>query len=555
MNNYEIKKVIPVEDSFTLGECSKILPFEGACLGVLNENSEIDRYVLKEDLERALEFDISNYQVRLIAIPAKIMDIYKQNLNEDQIKKHVTPGLNKGIFIGKDKKEISELIVYKALNPENKRVLLNEYEKNISVETRKALELCYKAADKNSIPIFLIGGIVRDIIIGQKNFDVDVTVEKNAIEFCRILKKEYPLLFKSEEIHEDFKTAKVSFSIDDQEIKLDIASTRQEIYPYPASLPQVSKIGCNIKEDISRRDFTINSMALSLNQDNFCTLVDPLNGYNDLKSQQIKVLHSLSFIDDPTRIIRALKFSVRFNFALEEVTASLQKSCLDSGLFDNLGGERIKSEIKQTFNLNQAKALERFIKEKIYLLVDKNISISESPESLSLDCQKIISDYQKFVSSKDLIWLIYMGALIANFSKDEINKISARLLLSRLETEILLGSKDLVSKINEIKSAQTRFDIYEQFENYFSESILIGLISIRDEDVKEKINLYLNELQYITIYTTGKTLIEAGLSPGPFFGETLRDLLKEKINQKISSKEDEIRYIEKIVAKKSKKHK
>ena len=548
---YEIKKVLSVDNNLSLKECEKILVPEDICLGILDENREITSFVLKEDLNKVLKFNINNYPINLISTLADVIDINIENISELQVKKHVKPGLNKGVFVGKNRKEVSHLIVNRDIYTEKKEVfLVEEYAKNIPEEIKKALDLCSKAADKINLPIFIIGGVVRDIIIGKKSVDIDITVEESAIEFSRFLRKQYPDIFKIKELHEDFKTAKVVFTINNKNIELDIASTRKEIYSHPASLPQVSQIGCDIKDDILRRDFTINSMALSLNQVSFCKLIDPLDGYNDLKEGKISILHPISFVDDPTRIIRALKFSIRFNYEFEKATKHLINTCLNSGLFDNLGGERIKSEIKQTFNLNKSESLNRFVEEKIYYLVNKNIQIPQNLRDLSLKCRKVISKYQKFIDTPDLIWLIYLGTLLINSSKDEISQTAAKLYLSGLETEILVGSKNIQNNIAQIKQAQTRFQIYEQFEGYFSESILITLIIVEDEEVEKKIDLYLNELQYIKINTTGKSLTEKGLTPGPVFGEILRELLQAKINQEIDTPEEEQEYIKKFLPRK-----
>lgn len=553
MNDYEIKKIISVDGNLSLEECEKLFNSEEVCLGILDENREISSYVLKEDLLRVLRFNLNNCPVNLIATSAKRLNLNINNPDINKLQQYIRPGLNKGVFIGKNKQTIENLIVCKDFCFEKpEKYLINEFESNLPEKVKKALYFCSQAADKISLPIFLIGGVVRDIIIGKSSFDIDIAVQESAIDFSRYLKREYSNIVKIKEIHEEFKTTKVIFTIDNEEIELDIASTRKENYLYPANLPQVKEIGCDIKEDISRRDFTINSMALSLNKSCFCRLVDPLNGYDDIIERKIRILHPISFIDDPTRIIRALKFSIRFNYKVEKATINLEENCINSHLFNNLGGERIKSEIKQTFNLNKAECLRKFIHDKLYLLVNKNISIPENYPVLAKKTQKIVNSYQKFVS-QGLIWLIYLEALLINTSTEETTLSAEKLYLSGLETEILLGSKGVLGKLDQLKQAKTRFEIYELLENYFSEAILVGLIHNEDKEVKSKIDLYLKQLQNINIYTTGKDLINAGLSPGPIFGEILRELLQAKINQKISTKEDEEKYIKKFIPKKYRK--
>ena len=545
---YEIKKVLEIDNNLSLEECKQILVSDEFCLGILDDNREIYSFVILQDLEQALKFDIAHYSINLISTQADVLDVDVKNIDTKKLKNIIAPGLNKGVFVGKGRKNIKELILDMSKAGECKeKFLTSEYEENIPEDIKKALELCTQAADKISLPIFLIGGVVRDIIAGKQCFDVDITVEENAIEFSKFLRKEYPQITKIKEVHHEFRTAKIQFNINNKVLELDIASTRKETYPYPASLPLIQEIGCSIYEDIVRRDFTINSMALSLNKSSFCKLIDPFCAYDDLLNRVIKILHPLSFVDDPTRIIRALKFAVRFNLNPDCATEKLQKACISSGLFDGLAGERVKSEIRQTFNLNKAECLDKFVRDKIYLLISKNISFTKVDIS-SAKCESFITEYKDYISSESLIWLIYLGTLICECSWDEILDISGKLYLSGFETEILLGAKSILKKINKIKESKTRFEVYEHLEGYLPESVLISLINTTEEAAVENIKLFLKELQNIKIYTTGKTLIESGLIPGPVFGEIMRELLLEKINGNITTKQDELDYIKGFVA-------
>lgn len=446
--------------------------------------------------------------------------------------------------------------------------LTDEFNKNISESIKKALKLCSDAADEQRLPVFLIGGVVRDILsglsaeaggrallgcnsvyrgqpkIGQENFDVDITVQGNAIDFARALQEKYSRVCVLKEIHDDFKTAKVLCSIDGEEINLDLASTRKETYPYPASLPVLEEIGCELYEDVIRRDFSINSMALSLNNASFCELVDYLNGYEDLRHGKIKALHPLSFVDDPTRIIRALKFSVRFGYELEEETQNLMQACLSSGQFDNLAGERVKLELKQAFNINRAECLERFASEDIYRLVDASLQISENIASITLNCQKIVEEYSKYLQTTDNIWIIYLGILLTDTSKEKISELAEKLYLSGSEEDILQGARILCKNTDSLKTSQTRFEVYEFFEKAGIEAILAFLA--KNPSLKNKADLFLEELKDITINSNGNTLIEMGLTPSPAFGKILKEILKALINKDITSSEEEIEFIKNL---------
>ena len=160
--------------------------------------------------------------------------------------------------------------------------------------------------------LYYIGGVVRDKILRQPSFDIDITYIGNAIEFAKNIPDAEIL-----QINEPFGTVRIKYNKEE----IDIASTRSEIYPQKGHLPVVQNIGCSLKEDVLRRDFTINAMAQSTLTGE---IIDYTNGLEDIKTKTLRVLHDNSFIDDPTRIVRALKFAVRFNFELDKHSKKLQ---------------------------------------------------------------------------------------------------------------------------------------------------------------------------------------------------------------------------------------
>ena len=422
-------------------------------------------------------------------------------------------------------------------------IIKKEFEKNIPEIIKKTLGFCSNAADEKGLRIFLIGGIVRDIIISKKNFDVDLTVQGNAIEFAEFLQNKYPETCKIKELHNNFKTAKILFCINNETVNLDLASTRKESYPYPSSLPVIEEIGCELYEDVIRRDFTINSMALSLNKSSFCELIDYLGGYNDLKEKKLEVLHPLSFIDDPTRIIRGLKFSVRFGYKFGRKTETLLRECLNSGRFNNLAGERIKLELKQALNANKAEYLIGFINEDIYKLVDTAIPIPEDIYVTGYECQNIVDKYCSFLNKPDNIWLIYLSVLLIDCPQEQIRQIAEKLYLSKNEENILQGARRLRRYRKILNEAHARFEIYEFFEKTNIESLLAFLA--KNKNYKDKVDLHLKELKNIHISIDGNILINMGIKPGPVFGEILKKVLKARINQEISS-EEEIEFVKNL---------
>ena len=258
--------------------------------------------------------------------------------------------------------------------------------------------------------LYVVGGAVSDELLRIKSLDTDYCYEGDAIKFAKgmnVIRK-----------NSAFGTVRVLFEGE----KIDIASTRKEKYPRPGHLPVMTEIGCSLEEDLKRRDFTINSMARRTTDGK---LFDPFNGLADLEERKIRILHDRSFIDDPTRIIRALKFSVRLGFNLSKNTKRLQDEYLANINYD-ISWHRMKKELVETFSLNRQKAFDIFVKEGIYKLLGPNQKIPAIKQSI----EKIVKEYPSKHS-----WLIYLG--LFDLSNFELTKAERRIIewAERLKTE------------------------------------------------------------------------------------------------------------------------
>ena len=368
----------------------------------------------------------------------------------------------------------------------------------------------------NSNKLFYIGGIVRDELLGKESVDIDITYVGNAIEYCSKF---------GDVIQEnpDFGTIRVKlpphpnfnyFLNENNEILpspkgrgdviVDFASTRSESYPKKGHLPVVEKIGCSLKEDVLRRDFTVNALAKSITTGE---IIDYTDGLEDLKNKKLRVLHDKSFNDDPTRIIRGLKFSVRFGFELEEHTKQLQDEYLANINYD-MSYKRVKKELIETFNPNCGqKAFEKFINEKIYKLVTPN-----DVELPGVNIEDLVKKYPC-----EHIWLVYVGVL---------GDLS-RLPLDKTEQKIIDGIPQI--------QPQTDFEIYKMFENLRLETILLYAILINEKIARH----YLDDLRQIKIETTGEDLKNSGIEPSPKYQMIFDEILKQKLKTPQMTKEDE----------------
>lgn len=341
--------------------------------------------------------------------------------------------------------------------------------------------------------LFYIGGVVRDELLGRKSYDIDITFVGNAIEYCARF---------GEIIQEnpDFGTIRVN--VEGKEV--DFASTRSESYPRKGHLPVVDKIGCSLKEDVSRRDFTINALAKSVTTGE---IIDYTGGLEDLKNKKLRVLHDESFVDDPTRIIRGLKFSVRFGFELDEHTRVLQEKYLSNINYD-MSFKRVKKELIETFSLNSQKAFEIFINDGIYKLVTPN-----EVKLPKVNIEKLVNDY-----AVELPWIVYAGVL----------SDLSRLPLTKVEQKILDDVPENILK--------TDFELYKAYENSRIETVLLYAI-LKDETGARH---YLDELRNIKISVTGKDLQKLGIKPSPKYNEIFDEVLRQKLANPNMTKEDEI---------------
>ncbi|MBR1681348.1 CCA tRNA nucleotidyltransferase [bacterium] len=348
--------------------------------------------------------------------------------------------------------------------------------------------------------LLFVGGIVRDELLGIKSQDIDLTYEGNAVEFA------HNTDFEITQINEKFGS--VHLKIDGKTI--DITSTRTETYPKKGHLPVVEKIGCSLKEDVLRRDFTINAIAKNCKSGK---IFDYTDGLEDLKNKKLRILHEKSFIDDPTRIIRGLKFSVRFGFDLEEKTLKLQEEYLQNVNYD-MSFKRLKDELKDAFNLNKQEVLNKFIEQKMYkLLSDKEF-------------QPYVCNIEEFVKPyvSEYIWLVYLGGF--DLSNIPLTKKESQIIEDFQAMKIL---KD--------------FELYKKFKNSAIESVLLYGVLINKNTALD----FLKNKKNINLNICGKDLLDIGYEPSKKIAEVLDLILEIKLENPKMSFEDEINLAKKYM--------
>lgn len=354
--------------------------------------------------------------------------------------------------------------------------------------------------------LYYVGGVVRDILLKMPSNDVDITYVGNAIEFCQNISD-----CEIVQTNPDFGTVRIL--VGEKKKPFDIASTRKESYPRKGHLPVVEEIGCDLKDDVIRRDFTINALARNTKTGE---IVDYVGGREDINNKILRVMHDESFIDDPTRIIRGLKFATRFGFDLDEHTKQLQDEYLKNVNYD-MSYKRLKDELVSTFNLNSNKAFRKFVEQKMYKLMTE--TDFELPD---YDIENLVNKYFKQVKN---VWLVYIGLL--DMSKFELTKTEKKIVddyKKLLETDL-----------------DDDYKVVKAFENCEIESLLMYEITKKDDKAIE----YLDKLSDIKPEISGNDLKNMGLPPSEKYAKILDYVLAEKLKNPELTKNEEMELAEK----------
>lgn len=404
---------------------------------------------------------------------------------------------------------------------------------------KQLLQNIGKTGNELGFNMFVVGGFVRDLLLNRQIDDIDIVVEGDGIKFAKIYAKKEGCRINT---YKKFGTAVIIFP---DNFKIDVASARLEYYKTPAALPIVEK--SSIKLDLARRDFTINTLAISLNPDNFGTMIDYFGANRDLKDKTIRIIHNLSFVEDPTRIFRAIKFSNRFGFKIGKVTSNLIHNAIKIDCFKNLSGLRVLSELKQIFEeenpIPAIKTMEEYGLEKA---LHKELTFIPNTYQLLESVNKILSWHDLLYMDESYPrWSIYFMALLNRNSHNICEQICDRLNIPLKERCILLEKRYKAEKqlyIIENTSNYTQQDLYWALINFKTEYILYMMALAKDEKVRKAISNFYTHQRNIKPYIKGRDLLKIGVPSGPVFTTVLNQILNAKLNGKLKTKKEEIKF-------------
>ncbi len=401
-----------------------------------------------------------------------------------------------------------------------------------------------RVASSLGVAAYVVGGFVRDLFLYRGDEDIDIVIEGDGIAFAREIGRVSGARVHT---HEKFGTAVITYP---DGFTIDVASARMEYYKFPAALPVVEM--SSIKLDLYRRDFTINTLTIQLNPDRFGILVDFFNAQKDLKEKSIRVLHNLSFVEDPTRVFRAIRFEQRFGFTIGRLTAGLIHNAVRMDFFRELSGRRVFHELQLILQEETpAAAVSRLNDFGLLRVVHPGLACDKAMLGLLAGVKQVVSWFDLlFLNESYMKWAVYFLALIHRCDTEQAQDICRRFELApRLQAlfveERARAQECLHGLSRKLPAEPSR--VYHLLNGMRTELVLFMMAAAEQDQVKKAISHYFTNLRRTAISLNGRDLKALGVPPGPVYGRVLRGVLDARLNGRVATRDEELELARELV--------
>ena len=551
--------VIQISPDETVKEAATIMTkYNINVLIVLDEDKNLRGYVTRQTVEKAVYFNLGHLRVKeymniefsTIDPDATLKDV------QDLIIKHklrILPVVQQGEVQGViTRTDLLNILVGGPVIPdflyESRHDSQFTRKKNIAAMLRERLPKRIidifkefgRTADRLGYGAYLVGGQVRDIFLKRENLDVDLVIEGDGIMFAHEFAEHHKVRVRS---HRKFGTAVMIFP---DGFKVDVATARMEYYESPAAPPIVET--SSLKMDLLRRDFTINTLAIKLNKRHYGILMDYFGAQKDVREKVIRVLHNLSFVEDPTRVLRAVRFEQRFGFKIGKLTLALMKNAVNINCFKDLSGRRLFLEIKLLLMEQEPiKAIERMGEFDLLQFISPKIQISEGLIKLLHEIRGALSWFNLlFLEEKYEPWKVYWHGLTSVLDPRSLGQLAKRLQMGERETQTLIiqrkDVKGVLDKLFRLEESEN-YTLYTLLSQYDTEILLFMLATANSEKIKRLISTYFTKLKGTKALLKGRDLKTMGFKPGPLYKKILDGILETRLSGLISTKADEVNFV------------
>jgi tRNA nucleotidyltransferase (CCA-adding enzyme) len=429
--------------------------------------------------------------------------------------------------------------------PARTRPVLKFMQERLSPRLLETLRAIGRTADQAGYSAYVVGGFVRDLFLYRSNEDVDIVIEGDGIAFARLYTQATGGRLHT---HEKFGTAVV---VRPDGFKIDVASARMEYYTVPAALPTVEM--SSIKLDLYRRDFTINTLAIQLNAEHFGTLIDFFGGQRDLKERVIRVLHNLSFVEDPTRVFRAIRFEQRFGLSIGKLTAGLIENAVRMNFFKRLSGRRVFNELRLILEEeNPSNAVVRLEDFGLVTAIHPALQMSDEMGAMLDRAQKVLSWHDlQFHDESYMRWAVFFLVLVRSLDRRTTEDICQRLELApRIMRLVATERFEAERRLRWLERHGQPSDsaLYRQLHGLRVELLLYMMAATPTEAVRRLISRFFTRLRHLRSHLGGRDLIALGFVPGPHFKTVLEALRDAHINGDVKSRDDELVLARRLMA-------
>jgi tRNA nucleotidyltransferase (CCA-adding enzyme) len=414
----------------------------------------------------------------------------------------------------------------------------------LSARIQEILEHMGEIGDDLQVDVFVVGGFVRDLLLREENLDLDIVVEGDGIAFAAEFARRFDCRIRT---HRKFGTAVLIFP---DEFKVDIASARTEYYMEPGALPTVEH--APIKLDLYRRDFTINTLAIALNERHYGELYDFFGAQRDLQEKAIRVLHNLSFVEDPTRVFRAIRFEQRLGFEMGAHTEHLLRSAVRMGFLEKVGGPRMLNELIHILKESDPlPAVLRMAELKLLQYIHPDLNQPDRLRTLFANARRAINWYDLlFTGEPCRRWTVYFLCLLSGLDQEGVTRVCGRLGVAPRLKELFTIEREEIHRLTNLiflrqmrKNPAGPSEISAWLQGLSPEVLLYGMARAESEQVQRTISHYFTHLRSVSCALSGQDLKEMGIPPGPVYKIILQSLLDERLEGRLLTRQDEEEFV------------
>jgi tRNA nucleotidyltransferase (CCA-adding enzyme) len=521
----------------------------------VNSTENLCGYITRQVIEKVIHHKLGRVAVRdymttevatvgpdadLLEIQEKIIDNKQRILpvmENSTIRGVITRTDLLNILVRQRQPQSENFPDFKGPAPAHTRNVLRFMKERLPGDLMSILKQIGKVADETGYGAYAVGGFVRDLFLYRSDEDLDIVIEGEGIAFA---KKYAGLVGARVHAHEKFGTAVIIFP---NNFKIDVASARMEYYKFPAALPVVEM--SSIKLDLYRRDFTINTLAIQLNSDKFGTLIDFFAARKDIKEKIIRVLHNLSFVEDPTRVFRAIRFEQRFGFTIGKLTAGLIANAINMDFFRGLSGRRVFTELRLILEEeNPVAAIIRLNDFDLLKVVHASVKLDKFFIAMLNSVKQVLTWHDLlFLDESYNRWVVYFMALIYHCDDRRSEEICHRFELApeyrkmfcvdRFDADRCIAWLDRHLPVPDSV-------LHRKLDGFRIELILYMMAAAKHQKVKKAISHFFTNLRRVDISLKGRDLVDMKLEPGPIYRQILQAVLEAKLDGRLKSKDDEI---------------